>query len=210
MRILKIVVTGGPCGGKSTAIDWIRKAFTHRGYTVLSVPETATELITGGVAPWTCGSSFDYQNVQFRLQIEKEKIFSQAARTMAAEKVLIVCDRGIMDNKAYMDDSEFAQLLEFFHTNEDEILNAYDAVFHLVTAAKGAQEFYTLANNAARTETVEEAIALDERLVSAWMGHPHLRVIDNSTDFEGKMTRLINAVSSFLKGQERTMSERQH
>ena len=39
-------------------------AFTQMGYTVLFVPETATELITGGVAPWTCGTNDDYQNEQ--------------------------------------------------------------------------------------------------------------------------------------------------
>ena len=54
MEITKIVITGGPCGGKSTAMSWIQKAFTQMGHTVLFVPETATELITAGVAPWTC------------------------------------------------------------------------------------------------------------------------------------------------------------
>ena len=58
--IQKIVITGGPCAGKSTAMSWIRNAFTQRGYTVLIIPETATELITGGVAPWTCGSNEEY------------------------------------------------------------------------------------------------------------------------------------------------------
>ena len=55
-EITKIVITGGPCAGKSTAISWVQNAFTQMGYTVLFVPETATELITGGVAPWSCGS----------------------------------------------------------------------------------------------------------------------------------------------------------
>ena len=77
--ITKIVLTGGPCAGKSTAMSWIQNAFTERGYKVLFVPETATELITGGVAPWTCGSNLDYQCCQMRLQIEKEKIFLAAA-----------------------------------------------------------------------------------------------------------------------------------
>ena len=36
---------------------------------------------------------------------EKEKIFEHAARTMTSDKVLIVCDRGALDNKAYMDDA---------------------------------------------------------------------------------------------------------
>ena len=57
MEISKIVITGGPCAGKSTAMSWIQNAFTQLGYTVLFVPETATELITGGVAPWTCGTN---------------------------------------------------------------------------------------------------------------------------------------------------------
>ena len=39
--------------------------------------------------------------------------------------------------------------------NEIEMRDSYDAVFHLVTAAKGAQQCYTTANNAARTESVK-------------------------------------------------------
>ncbi len=50
-EIIKIVITGGPCVGKSTAMSWVQDTFTKMGYTVLFVPETATELITGGVAP---------------------------------------------------------------------------------------------------------------------------------------------------------------
>lgn len=198
MDISKIVITGGPCAGKSTAMSWIQNAFTQMGYTVLFVPETATELITGGVAPWTCGSNADYQKCQMRLQLEKEKIFVRAAETMAADKVLIVCDRGALDNKAYMSEQEFACVLKELKRNEVELRDNYDAVFHLTTAAKGAEVFYTTANNAARTETVEQAAELDDKLIAAWTGHPHLRVIDNATDFEDKMKRLIAEISSFL------------
>ena len=198
VSITKIVITGGPCAGKSTALSWVQNAFTQMGYTVLFVPETATELITGGVAPWTCGTNGEYQKCQLRLQLDKEKVFEQAARSMDAKKVLIVCDRGALDNKAYMDNIEFAQVLDYLETNEIALRDNYDAVFHLVTAAKGAIEFYTTANNSARTETVEEAAALDDKLISAWTGHPHLRVIDNSSHFEDKMKRLIAEITSFL------------
>ena len=51
MDITKIVITGGPCAGKTTGMGWIQNAFSSRGYRVLFVPETATKLITGGVAP---------------------------------------------------------------------------------------------------------------------------------------------------------------
>lgn len=198
MKVSKIVITGGPCAGKTTAMSWIQNAFTQKGYAVLFVPETATELITGGVAPWTCGSNVEYQQCQLKLQMEKENIFEQAARTMKSDKILIVCDRGALDNRAYMDAVEFAAALDFVGASEVELRDSYDAVFHLVTAAKGAEGFYTTANNAARTETVEEAAALDDKLIAAWTGHPHLRVIDNATDFEAKMRRLIAEISSFL------------
>ena len=198
MEITKIVITGGPCGGKSTAMSWIQNHYTKLGYRVLFVPETATELITGGVAPWTCGSNVYYQKCQMQLQLAKEKVFAQGAATMDAEKILIVCDRGALDNKAYMSDLEFKQVLDALGCNEVELQDNYDAVFHLVTAAKGAEQFYTTANNAARTETVEQAAALDDKLIAAWTGHPHLRVIDNSSSFEDKLKRLMAEITAFL------------
>ena len=197
-KIRKIVITGGPSGGKTTALSWIQNAFSKLGYTVLVVPETATEFISGGVAPWTCGSNLDYQKCQMQLQLEKERLFEQAARTMKADKILIVCDRGAMDNRAYMNDEEFSRVLEEIGKTESELLNSYDAVFHLETAAKGAQRFYTTENNKARTETPEQAIEVDNKLIEAWTGHPHLRIIDNSTDFYEKLKRLIAEMRLFL------------
>ncbi len=91
-------------------MSWIQNTFTQKGYIVLFVPETATELIGGGVAPWTCGTNAEYQKCQMQLQIEKERIFCEAAATMSANKVLIVCDRGF--NKAYMNELEFSSVLE--------------------------------------------------------------------------------------------------
>lgn len=199
LNVTKIVITGGPCAGKTTAMSWIQNEFTKMGYSVLFVPETATELISGGVAPWTLNSNLDYQLCQMKLQIEKEKIFEQASTKMFnSNKVLIVCDRGTIDNKAYMSEYEFKTALATLGLNETELRDTYDAVFHLVTAAKGAEEFYTLSNNQARTETVEEAAAMDDKLISAWTGHPHFRIIDNSEGFEDKMKHLIREIASFL------------
>ena len=198
MEISKIVITGGPCAGKTTAMSWIQNAFTQKGYTVLFIGETATEFIRGGVAPWTCGTNVEYQKCQMKLQIEKEKLFEQAAKTMKSEKILMVCDRGALDNRAYMTDEEFAEVLCYVGSNEIELRDSYDAVFHLVSAAKGAEQFYTTANNEARTETVEQARELDDKLINAWTGHPHFRIINNETDFAEKMRRLLVEISQVL------------
>ena len=198
MKLTKIVITGGPSAGKTTAMSWVQNAFSKLGYTVLFVPETATEFITGGVAPWTCGTNLDYQKVQMELQLTKERLFEKAARTMKADKILIVCDRGAIDNRAYMNDEEFAAVLREVGKTEQELLLGYDAVFHLVSAAKGAEEFYTYANNAARYESVSQAVVMDDRLIEAWKGHPRHCVIDNSVELREKLKKLIAQIRDFL------------
>lgn len=197
-QISRIVITGGPCAGKTTAMSWIQNAFTKLGYTVLFIDETATQLITGGAAPWLNTSARDFQLHLLELQLAKEKAFTDMAKTMKGSKFLVVCDRGAMDNTAYMSEQDFDWVLRQMKTNKILLRDSYDAVFHLVTAAKGAEKYYTVENNTARTETPEQAAALDDRLIAAWTGHPHFRVIDNSTDFENKMLRLIKEISVFL------------
>lgn len=197
-QITKIVVTGGPCAGKTTALSWIQNAFTKMDYAVLFVDETATQLITGGAAPWLSTSNRDYQWQLIQLQQAKEKAFTEIGKTLKEEKILVVCDRAVMDNCAYMTGEEFEWILDRMGTRRDTVRDEYGAVFHLVTAAKGAVKYYTLANNQARTETPEEAIAVDDKLIAAWEGHPHHRVIDNSTGFEEKMLRLIKEIAAFL------------
>ena len=197
--IHKIVITGGPCAGKSTALSWIQAEYTKKGYAVLFVPESATELILSGISLNTMSSRLEFQKSIMINQLNKEKLYEDSAYNLNnSDKVLIVCDRGALDGKAYMDKLEFNQLLRIVGKSEVELRDSYDAVFHLVTAAKGAEEFYTKDTNLARRENLEEARIADEKTLTAWAGHPHLRVIDNSTGFEDKIKRLIKEVSSYL------------
>lgn len=195
--VKKIVITGGPCAGKTNLLSYIPPVAAKCGYTALTVPETATELISGGVAPWTCGTNFEYQQCQLRLQLKKEELFLRAARTMPKEKILIVCDRGLLDNKAYMTDSEFKAILAELNLTEDEAISAYDAVFHLETAAKRCDE-YTVSNNVARIESPETAIKLDDAVMECWEKHPRRRIIISRPSLEEKMQDASALISEFL------------
>lgn len=168
------------------------------GYTVILIPETPTELIPAGININNCKSNFYFQQAIIKLQLEKERIYSESVQNLKNNKILIICDRGTMDGKAYVNDFEFRQLLKSINKSEIELRDSYDAVFHLVTAANGAKEFYTLDNNKARKESLEEAIKLDNSIIEAYTGHPHLRVIDNSTDFNLKIKKLIEEIKIFL------------
>lgn len=198
-QVWTLVLTGGPCSGKTTGLATIEQELTNRGYYVLIIPETATELISTGIRPF--GNSLEalpFQYLVFEKQLHKEELYRKVATMLPADKIVILHDRGIIDNKSYIDNHQFEEILNHFSMNEVEARDRYDAVFHLVTAADGAEDFYTLANNAARTETVEEAKKLDELGISNWTGHPHFRIIDNSTNFEDKIARLMNEVFAVL------------
>ena len=49
-RIHKLVLTGGPCGGKTTGQAHLATFFESLGWKVFRVPETATVLMSGGIS----------------------------------------------------------------------------------------------------------------------------------------------------------------
>lgn len=199
MKINKIVITGGPCAGKTTGLSYLEQELTKIGYKVVFLNESATELILNGLDRRSSKTNLDFERNIIDLQVEKERLYMDYCRNLQYDNVLLVCDRGVMDCKCYMTDCEFDTALKQLNLNSIQVRNNYDAVFHLVTSAKGAEQAYTLSNNKARYETVEQAIKSDEKTMNAWSGHPHLRVIDNSTNFENKMKRLVKEICSFLQ-----------
>ncbi|HHW69143.1 MAG TPA: AAA family ATPase [Tenericutes bacterium] len=198
----KIVLTGGPCAGKTTALARIEENLTELGYKVFIVGESATEIIKGGIKPFG-NKPIDlvkFQELIITYQLSKEKIYDEAALSLPEEeKCVIVYDRGVMDNKAYVKDNEFKEILKKLNLDELELIDSYDMVVHLVTAADGKEEYYTLENNAARTETIEEAKALDKKTANAWIGHNNLVIIDNQYDFKDKMTAVLDNINNLLK-----------
>lgn len=191
-KVYEFVITGGPCAGKTTGLSKLDRVFTDRGYKVIIVAETATEVISSGVN-FSEVPVNEFQRVIISRSINKEKTIRRVARRYKQD-VVIFYDRGLLDSKAYMEHRDFSRILKQHHLTETEARDSYDAVFHLVTAALGAEEYYTKANNKARSESPELARALDRKTRDAWIGHSHLRVIDNSTGFSDKIDRLIKEV----------------
>ena len=216
--IWKIVITGGPSAGKSSGMDTVKKKFAELGYAVIVVPETASELIIGGITPANCENNLAFQRVQFRLQQEKERLFLQGAYSLDEDKVIIIYDRGMIDNLAYMDKKERKKILQYIGENSEESLfRAYDAVFHMQTIAKWSEEKYEeinssgKKNNEARTHDAKEAIALDDKTMQAWQGHPVFQVIENAKDGskDAKLDSLVRKIAAFLE-EERIDAKRKY
>ena len=77
---------------------------------------------------------------------------------MSEQPAIVLCDRGTVDPYAYIPNEEFQAVLDeqgwTLVTLRDR---RYDRVIFMNSAAVGAEEFYTLANNAARSEGLETA-----------------------------------------------------
>lgn len=193
-----LVFTGGPCGGKTTALNVIAEWLRNNDFAVLAVPEIATEVLNAGVSEHRNDVSWlDFQEHLIKLQIAKEDQYASLLSRFRKSRKVLLCDRGAMDCRAYMNDDQFLAVLKRLGCTIPDLRDKrYDAVFHLVTAADGAEEFYTLENNKARIErTIEEACNIDRRTQDVWVGQNHpLMIIDNSTDFEHKLKRLWTGV----------------
>ena len=75
--VAKIVLTGGPCAGKTSALSKIEEIFTEKGYKVLVVGESATEIIKGGIRPFGINAidMYSFQDIILMYQYQKEKIY---------------------------------------------------------------------------------------------------------------------------------------
>ena len=202
--LYKFVLTGGPCAGKTTALSRLRDYLGERGFRVFTVPEAATMLFSNGAAFTDLGKEgmeLAFQLAVIRTQMHLEDTFADIARGTGEPSVLL-CDRGTMDGSAYVD-REKVWLPVLDTLGQDEVTlrdGRYNAVLHLVTAAIGAEKHYTLENNQTRTESPSEAAQLDARTMTAWAGHPQHCIFENaaSTDFEGKLQRVVERVGSLV------------
>ncbi|XP_075169609.1 TRPL translocation defect 14 isoform X4 [Haematobia irritans] len=195
-RVYKIVLTGGPCGGKTTGQSRLCTFFENLGWKVFRVPETATVLLSGGVkfSDLTEKEAYKFQENLIRTMIQIENTYFELGKS-STRNCLIICDRGVMDASAYISKDKWEKMMSSNNWNPIEMRdNRYNQILHLVSAANGAEEFYTTEEHACRSEGVDMARELDYKSAAAWVGHPYFDVIDNSTNFETKMNRLIESV----------------
>jgi len=188
MSPFRVVLTGGPGGGKTTAADLFRREI---GNQVIVVPEAATLLFSGGFPrPDRSEAQRSAQTAIYQVQRSLEDI--QAAQY--PDRILL-CDRGTVDGGAYWPEgaSDFFESVGSTHGDE---LGRYDAVIFFETAALGGHGFES--ENRYRTESQQQAIDLDARLRSLWSPHPHFTVIPHASSFFRKMTVGLGILESLV------------
>lgn len=187
-KIKRIVLTGGPCAGKTSALTKINENFSSLGYLVFTLPEVATLFNQAGVDFLSTDKKYFYSSEKalLKLQIQLENSFAEIAAA-SSKPVLIMYDRGIMDISVYLKDEDWQSLLAELELTIEHVRDErYDAIIHMCTAAKGAEQFYSKDSNKSRTEGIEKAKLLDDKLIQAWNGHANMSIITNDGSFENK------------------------
>jgi predicted ATPase len=184
----RVVLTGGPGGGKTTAADLFRREI---GNQVIVVPEAATLLFSGGFPrPDRSAAQRSAQLAIYQVQRSLEDI--QAAQY--PDRILL-CDRGTVDGGAYWPDGA-DEFFELVGSSQADELCRYDAVIFFETAALGDHGFES--ENRYRTESQQQAIELDARLRALWSPHPHFTVIPHASSFFRKMTVGLGILESLI------------
>ncbi len=144
-----------------------------------------------------------FQQLVIRNTIFKEDLFIEwALKTKSAKydkPIIVICDRGAKDGESYVGADIYSAVLKEENLDREAICaGRYEKIIVLRTAADGKEQYYTTENNETRTETPARARELCHLTEKAWHGHPNLKIVDNSTDFEGKMIRVQHEIASLL------------
>eukprot|EP01084_Bolivina_argentea_P250495 419701_1 len=203
--VYKIVVTGGPCGGKTTICRELVPFLEEDGFRVFLVPEAATICFQSG---WSADENdtiegrFAFHKSIIRLQMCLEDRIADLARA-TGHKSIILCDRGLMDASAYMIAEEWELLLKSMGLNASTILDErYIGVIHFVTAADSTEQYSQ--NGSHRSESPEYAVTIDRRTQEAWKAHIRRAVIPNEIGgMKMKLEKALDEVRGFLKSVEK-------
>lgn len=187
-RRMRIVLTGGPGGGKTTAADLFRREIGER---VVIVPEAATLLFSGGFPRYAeIHARRSAQCAIYHVQKNLEDV--QSAHY--ADRILL-CDRGTIDGAAYWP-NETADFFETVGTSVEQELARYDAVIFFESAAVGGLSVE--GGNPTRIESNSEALELDRRLRAIWSQHPRFTIVPHDPSFVKKILCGLTALESIV------------
>lgn len=184
----KIVLTGGPSGGKTTALSLLQETF---GGDVAIVPEAATLIYSGGF-PRKDNSPIHIEHAQNIIFYTVHQLEKLAERTSHAK--VIICDRGSIDGAVYWPYGP-EDFFKAMNTTLEAELARYDAVLHLSPPPK--KDFYESTH--VRTESLEQAFEIDEKIKKIWKKHPHRTIIGGKEHFFEKAELIKNFVEGLLK-----------
>jgi len=197
--VKKLLIAGGPGGGKSTTLRNIEEEFRGK---VLCVPEAATLLLKGGFPP--PGEVPDpihlmaFQRTIFTTIVELERVYMRFAERDGIK--LVLCDRGRLDGEAYVSEGRvFFERLVGIKDRAAE-LASYDEVIYLESPALASDVAWNATSgNEHRMENDREiAKRIEYGTWSAWCDHPNITRLTHDLGYHGKYEYVRGRVLELL------------
>ena len=202
MRVYKIVLTGGPSGGKTKIIERLTAFLKELKYNVILIPETAREVISSGIKPNPNDRNYTlwFQNIILNYQKLKENSAEEYALTKN-EDVIILYDRAIPDNFAYLDSyGDYKKLLDKNNLSELQVVDKYDLIINLSSLANFIK--YKYENDSERTEDRNLSKILDFKTSTAYLLSRNLRIVYPSENIEEKYKIVEKYIIELLNHRE--------
>ena len=133
-KVWRLVLTGGPCGGKTTGQTRLATFFENIGWKVYRVPETANVLLSGGVnfAELSIEAAEKFQANLLKTMMQIENSFFDLASASFSQNCLVICDRGTMDASAFVSREQWDDILSMNDLDEVDVRdNRYNQVYYL-------------------------------------------------------------------------------
>ena len=189
MGTYKIVLTGGPCGGKTDSIEFLSKKLIKQDYSVKIVEETANSLLKLGYMPSANISTFDFQNLLFKIQFLNEYMSEGKSK-------ILLCDRGLFDGKVYIDDNDFQRILDLNKVEEKEVFSTYDGALYFRSIS---HEYPDEFSKKRIYESPEIGRIRDERCKEIWIDKIVPCNYDNLNGFKNKQEMVYLALKKQLE-----------
>lgn len=230
-KVVRVALTGGPCAGKSSALEHLVERATDEGFDIMTAPEVATLYFNSSYQLPSASSEdfmeqlFLFQKNVMKLQLQMERCFSELAGS-TGRPTIVIFDRGVLDSRAFIPEHLWARGVAALNReltgctadgskrpegsiSNEYLLKRYDGVVHLVTAADGAEAHYKhgvvhddRGQTVYRRETPAEAVAQDRKLQQAWAEHPcHVVVSNGAQGFKQKIEQATEAVLRIARTQ---------
>jgi predicted ATPase len=187
-KCFRLVLSGGPGGGKTTAADLFRREI---GEEVVIVPESATIVFGGG---FPRSSDLDARRAAQTAIFHVQRNLEDVQAALYRERILL-CDRGTIDGAAYWPGPP-EEFFSAMNTTQAAELARYDAVVFFESAAAGGLKME--GGNPIRIEDTEQALALDRTLRRLWSHHPKFFMVPHRTSFFEKISMGLAILQSIV------------
>jgi predicted ATPase len=194
-RIIRVALTGGPGGGKTTILQRCAELGHIGRYRVFAMAEAASslKLESGSEGKKFKSADLVFQRLVLERQFAVEEAVLRYARLLAVPAIILM-DRGMFDSAGFISPSEYESLLREMSLTASDALARYDSIIFLRSADAdsilGGSRFSIPSVDAFRAHIRSVETAIEQHITA----HPRVTFVHAQPTIEGKSIEVLSAL----------------